>query len=111
WLGCFDGDAARGSVSGDRTALFGRNGTLRDPAALYRTRRSGKVGAGLDPCAAIQVAFDLADGQERKIIFRLGAASNADAAGQLIQRFRGTAVAHEALEAVVGHWRHTLGAV
>ena len=68
---------------------------------MHRTRLSGKVGAGLDPCAAIQVAFDLADGQEREIIFRLGAASNADAAGPLVQRFRGSAVAREALDAVV----------
>ena len=47
---------------------------------MHRTRLSGKVGAGLDPCAAIQIAFDLADGQEREIVFRLGAASSADAA-------------------------------
>jgi cyclic beta-1,2-glucan synthetase len=111
WVGFFDVDEPTRTVSGDRTEFLGRNGTLRDPAAMYRTRLSGKVGAGLDPCAAIQVAFDLADGQEREIIFRLGAASNADAAGPLVQRFRGTAVAREALEAVVQHWRYTLGAV
>ena len=35
---------------------------LRDPAAMHRTRLSGKIGAGLDPCAAIQIAFDLGDG-------------------------------------------------
>ena len=98
-------------MTGDRSEFLGRNGTLRDPAAMYRTRLSGKLGAGLDPCAAIQVAFDLADGQEREIIFRLGAASNADAAGQLVQRFRGSAAARETLEAVVGYWRHTLAAV
>jgi cellobiose phosphorylase len=111
WVGFFDVDEPTRTVSGDRTEFLGRNGTLRDPAAMYRTRLSGKVGAGLDPCAAIQVAFDLADGQEREIIFRLGAASNADAAGPLVQRFRGTAVARETLETVVQHWRHTLGAV
>ncbi|MDQ2962044.1 MAG: cyclic beta 1-2 glucan synthetase [Pseudomonadota bacterium] len=111
WVGFFDVDDATRSVTADRTEFLGRNGMLRDPAAMYRTRLSGKVGAGLDPCAAIQVAFDLADGQEREITFRLGAARNADAAGPLVQRFRGTAIAREALEAVVGHWRHTLGAV
>ncbi|HEX5863647.1 MAG TPA: glucoamylase family protein, partial [Casimicrobiaceae bacterium] len=111
WVGFFDVDDATRSVTGDRTEFLGRNGTLRDPAAMYRTRLSGKVGAGLDPCAAIQVAFDLVDGQEREIIFRLGAAGNADAAGQLVQRFRGAAVAREALETVVAQWRHTLGAV
>ena len=34
---------------------------------MHRTRLSGKVGAALDPCAALQVAFDLADGQEREL--------------------------------------------
>jgi cyclic beta-1,2-glucan synthetase len=111
WVGFFDVDDATRSVTGDRAEFLGRNGTLRDPAAMYRTRLSGKVGAGLDPCTAIQVAFDLADGQEREIIFRLGAASNADAAGPLVQRFRGSAATREALEAVVGYWRHTLAAV
>ena len=111
WVGFFDVDDATRSVTGDRSEFLGRNGTLRDPAAMYRTRLSGKLGAGLDPCTAIQVAFDLADGQEREIIFRLGAASNADAAGQLVQRFRGSAAARETLEAVVGYWRHTLAAV
>jgi len=50
----------------------GRNGTLLNPAAMSRSHLSGKVGAALDPCAAIQVPFELADGQEREIIFRLG---------------------------------------
>jgi len=65
-------DATR-TVSGDRTEFLGRNGTLRNPEAMNRARLSGKVGVALDPCAAIQVPFDLADGQEREIIFVLGA--------------------------------------
>jgi cyclic beta-1,2-glucan synthetase len=111
WVAFFDVDEPTRTVSGDRTEFLGRNGTLRDPAAMYQARLSGKVGAALDPCAAIQVAFDLADGQQRETVFRLGAASNAVATGQLVQRLRGPAAAHEALEAVVRHWRHTLTAV
>jgi cellobiose phosphorylase len=111
WLAFFDTDDATRSVTGDRTEFLGRNGTLRDPAAMHRARLSGKVGAALDPCAAIQVPFDLADGQEREIVFRLGAASSADAAGLAVRRWRGSAVAHDALEAVVRHWQHALAAV
>jgi cellobiose phosphorylase len=107
----FDVDDPRRSLSGDRREFLGRNGTLRNPAAMNRSRLSGKVGAGMDPCAAIQVSFDLADGQEREIVFRLGVGRNADDAGKLVQHFRGAFGARSALEAVWQHWNHTLGAV
>ena len=107
----FDADAAVRTVSGDRTEFIGRNGTLRSPAAMTRVGLSGKVGAALDPCAAIQVPFELADGQEREIIFILGVGRNAGDARRLALRFRGSASARSALEAVWQYWNHTLGAV
>ncbi len=107
----FDVDDPTRSVSGDRTEFLGRNGALRNPAAMVRSRLSGKVGAALDPCAAIQVAFDLAEGQEREIVFRLGVGRNADDAGSLVQRFRGPTAARGALDVVRAHWKRTLGAV
>ena len=111
WAAFFDVDDTTRSVTGDRTEFIGRNGTLRNPAALHRTRLSGRVGAALDPCAAMQVTFDLAPDQERTIVFRLGAANSVAAASALVQRFRGVAIAHQTLEAVVEHWRHKLSAV
>jgi len=39
---------------------------------MSRSRLSGRVGTALDPCAAMQVAFDLEDGEEREIVFTLG---------------------------------------
>jgi cyclic beta-1,2-glucan synthetase len=107
----FDVDEVTRTVSGDRTEFLGRNGTPRSPEAMTRTRLSGRVGAALDPCAAIQVPFDLADGQEREIIFRLGAGRGAYDAGQLVRRFRGSAAARGALEKVWQYWNRTLGAV
>ncbi|RPI36990.1 MAG: cyclic beta 1-2 glucan synthetase, partial [Nitrospiraceae bacterium] len=107
----FDVDDASRTISGDRTEFLGRNGTLRNPAAMTRVRLSGRVGAALDPCAALQVPFDLADGQEREIIFMLGVGQDADDARNLVRRFRGPASARRALEAVWQYWNHTLGAV
>lgn len=107
----FDVDDVTRTYSGDRTEFIGRNGTPRNPAAMRRLSLSGKTGPALDPCAAIQVPFDLADGQEREIIFRLGAGRDPDDAGNLVRRFRGSAAARKALEAVWQYWNHTLGAV
>ncbi|CAG0953335.1 cyclic beta-1,2-glucan synthetase [Methylophilaceae bacterium] len=100
------------SISGDRTEFIGRNGNLQKPAAMLRARLSGKLGAGLDPCAAIQIPFDLADGEQRETVFMLGVAGRRSVdVSSLVQRFKGTAAAREALAAVTGHWTHTLGAV
>ncbi len=109
----FDVDDPTRTVSGDRTEFIGRNGTLSAPAALTRTRLSGKVGAGLDACAALQVSVDLAAGQTHEIVFRLGVAGRrgADDAGTLVNRYRGASAARSALAAIQAHWTHTLGAV
>jgi cyclic beta-1,2-glucan synthetase len=107
----FDVDETTRTISGDRTEFIGRNGTLRSPAAMARVRLSGKVGAGLDPCGAIHVPFELAGGQEREIIFRLGVGRDAEDARNLVRRFRGPAAARGALEMVWQYWKHTLGAV
>ena len=107
----FDVDDATRSFSGDRTEFIGRNGTPANPAAMSMPRLSCKVGAALDPCAAIQVPFELADGEEREIIFRLGAAGNRDDARDLVRRFRGSAAARGALEVVTNYWKRALGAV
>lgn len=107
----FDVDDPGRSISGDRNEFLGRNGSPADPAALKRTRLSGKVGAGLDPCGAIQVPLELADGSEREIVFRLGAGRNAEEARELVRRFRGTDTAAGALAMVRQYWQHTLGTV
>ena len=107
----FHVDEETRTLSGDRTEFIGRNGTLGSPAAMGRSRLSGKVGAALDPCAAIQVPFELVDGQEREFIFTLGVGRDADDARNLAHRFRGSAAARGALEAVWEYWNHTLGAV
>jgi cyclic beta-1,2-glucan synthetase len=99
------------SITCDRTEFIGRNGTLKKPAAMLHSRLSGRKGVAFDPCAAIQVNFELAAGMGREIIFRLGTGRNLDEANNIIHRFRGSARAFSALEAVWQYWNHTLGAV
>ena len=101
----------RRNFTGDRKEFLGRNGSLSNPAALKRTRLSGKVGAGLDPCGAVQVAFDLPAGQERETTFRLGVGRSAAEVQTLLRRFRTAGASRAALEGVWQHWNRTLGAV
>ena len=70
------------------------------PEAMNRTRLSGKIGAALDPCAAIQVSFELAEDEEKEIIFRLGAGKNINDTLAIIQQFEGTLAAKNSLEKV-----------
>ncbi len=106
-----DVDDTTRTLTGDRTEFIGRNGSLRRPAAMSRLRLSGKLGAGLDPCAAMQVAFELPDGQEREVVFRLGIGTDASDASNLVSRFRGGMARRAAFATLCQYWNHTLGAV
>ncbi|WP_295446814.1 glycoside hydrolase family 94 protein [uncultured Thiodictyon sp.] len=112
-LAFFDVDDATRTLTGDRTEFIGRNGSLSRPAALLRTGLSGRVGAALDACAALQVGFELAAGEGRELVFRLGMAGrhDADDPSNTENCCRGGAGARDALAAVRQYWQHTLGAV
>ncbi len=99
------------TFTGDRKEFLGRNGSLANPAALRRTRFSGRTGAGLDPCAALQVTLDLPAGQQRETTFRLGVGRSIADVQTLIHRFRPAEASRGALEGVWEYWNRTLGAV
>ena len=98
------------TVTADRTEFFGRNGSHRQPAALKRKCLSGRVGAGLDPCGAIQLIFNLAEGQSsREIIFMLGAGQNKQEADALVQQYCDSAAAQACFSRCARqHWQQTL---
>jgi cellobiose phosphorylase len=99
------------TVTGDRAEFLGRNGTQEKPAALAHKRLSGRVGAGLDPCAAIQLAFDLAKDESREIVFILGAGQDKQEAEVLIQRYGDVTAAKSALASARQYWQQTLGGI
>lgn len=107
----FDVDDNNRTYTADRWEFLGRNGTLANPDAMNRSRLSGKTGAALDPCAALQATFDLAEDEENEICFRLGAGKDMQDALNIIQKYQGLQAARESLKKVKEFWKDTLGRV
>src|SRR5690606_21408932 len=118
WTMAFPGRVAFADLGGrqtswtaDRTEFLGRNGNSASPAALRDRKALGaKVGAGLDPCAALQGTIELDAGESIEIVSLLGQAVSADEAGALIARYR-AADLNAVLAEVTTHWQTLLETV
>jgi cyclic beta-1,2-glucan synthetase len=99
------------SISGDRRAFIGRNGDLANAAAFGDTALSGRTGAALDPCAALQVRCVLQPGERRQWVFLLGEGADRDHVRLLIARHGTVDAAADARARVQASWQHTLSAV
>jgi cyclic beta-1,2-glucan synthetase len=99
------------SLTCDRKEFLGRNGHLKRPAAMRREKLSGRSGAALDPCAALQTLIELEPDESREIAFLIGEGESKEEALQVISRFRQLPVVLEALERVLRYWDELLGAV
>ncbi len=107
----FDVDDPNYHYTTDRSEFIGRNGTLQHPEAMNYAQLSGKAGAGMDACAAIQIPFELENGKERKLIFKIGAGKDLRDAVDTVHRFQGSQAATKALQQVHEFWEKTLGNV
>jgi cyclic beta-1,2-glucan synthetase len=99
------------SWTGDRREFIGRSGSLSNPAALaVDGPLSGRLGASLDPCAAMMSELELAPGQSEEVVVFLGDAADAEEASSLIKRYR-KADLDAVLAAVRTVWTGVVGAV
>ena len=95
----------------DRTEFLGRQGTVARPAALESdVPLSGRVGAGLDPCAVLQRTMELPVGAQAEVTILLGEGATGDDAQRLVARYRAEDL-DESLRTVMATWDDTLGAV
>jgi cyclic beta-1,2-glucan synthetase len=99
------------SATGDRLAFIGRNGSLPRPAALHHMTLEPRFGAGLDPCAALQVQVVLNPGDSHRVLFLLGQGTDADHVERLIARHATVDKAVTALQKVRESWNRTLDTI
>ncbi len=99
------------SWTGDRTEFVGRNGTLDYPAALVGSQPlSNRLGAGFDPCGAMQTRLELQPGEETEVTFLLGETASTEEAQSLLATYQ-TVDLDAVLAEVTQFWDDTLGVV
>ncbi|MCE9590213.1 MAG: cyclic beta 1-2 glucan synthetase [Planctomycetes bacterium] len=96
------------TFTADRAEFLGRNGSMASPAAMRYQRLSNRTGATFDPCAALHAPIELAPGEERQVVFMIGAGRSEQEVEGLLDRFRGVAGARQALEEVWALWQRML---
>ena len=95
----------------DREEFLGREGSVGRPAALTRVGLSGRVEAGRDPCAALQIHVDLPANGSDEVFFLIGAGEDRAAARDLIRRYRDPARLDAAGTELQRAWDERLGTI
>ena len=116
WAGDFAGQVAFATVvavgtesapyifTTDRTEFLGREGSSEAPAALSRSRLSGRTDGLVDPCAALMMPVELPSGGEKEIVFVLGQAGTPEEARRLVRAYTASGRVQMVLEEVRELW-------
>jgi len=95
----------------DRAEFFGRMGSRAQPSALSAASLSGRSGAGLDPCAALEVDLTLEPGAQVSVAFVLGSGNDERHALDLAARYAELSEAEGVVDRAREHWQELLGRV
>ena len=104
--------AASGSVfsyTGDRREFFGGARGKNLPECLMREGLSGRVGAGLEPCAAIQMKITIQPHKTHEIALLFGQEVGEERALELAQKYKNLKTCENKLDEVKDFWRKTAG--
>ncbi len=105
---CFmDTSIEERTVTGDRREFFGmcREGI---PDAMQQKGLGGSLGAGYDPCGAMQVSIRLEPGETKELFFVLGVAADLPEAEKTVDTFVSPEAARRALDDVQTFWEEKL---
>ena len=110
-IGFADLEGRQTSWTCDRSEFLGRNGDRARPLALLGDEPlSNRSGAGLDPCAALQITLELPPGGKAQLVFSLGQADDELSAVTLVKKYRGMDF-EASWRGVQKKWEEMLGGV
>lgn len=109
-IGFIGSSSFKSSVTGDRDEFFGTSG-LKDPQCLQNQSLSNTVGAGMDPCAAMQVNVTLEARQSEEVIFMLGMGDDREEVLRYVEIYQDKAQVESALTQVKAFWKEKLHAI
>ena len=85
----FASDSGTQSVTTDRSEFLGSEGSVLWPAAVMAGNAlSGRVEAGVDPCAALAREIEIAPGGDESLLWLMGDAASGEEASALVERHR-----------------------
>ncbi len=91
-----------------RREFLGFPGSRENPAGLRSIGLTGKVEAGVDPCAAMQTHINFAPGESITIHFVLGQGKDDPHARELANRYSDSETIKKKWQQIQGHWNHLL---
>ncbi len=95
----------------DRREFLGQPGSREVPEGLSRIGLSGRVAAGLDPCAALQNHLNFEPGESHQVVFALGQGQDRAETLALARRFSQPQAAEKAWSANLEAWEEVLSAL
>ncbi len=99
------------SFTCDRREFLGRNGASSAPAVVVAgAELSGRMGPGLDACAALRTVIEVAPGQQDDVMTMLGQGTDQADVAAMVARVRGQG-ADALFTDVKSFWDQTLGAL
>ena len=95
------------SVTGDRKEFFGL-GEIDSPECLKRKQLSGTVGAGFNPCAAMQMKIEVKANETKEVVLLLGMASDSESVSEIVKKWKSPEAAKGALREAIAFWTDKL---
>jgi len=97
------------SYDSDKESFIGRYGNVMNPKAVREGKLSKRTGNWLDPVASLKIPVSLKPGQEKTIVFTVGAANSNENIESIIDKYKSTKEVDIAFNNMRDRWNAMLG--